>query len=96
MKIKSKAIELVKEALEKKGWNQKELAERAELSGPTISRCLTGDLLISRDVAEKLAAVLDLDRKKLVELALLDRIQSIQEEYGDYPEVQKRLELSLR
>ena len=94
-KMESEAIKLVKDALMKKGWNQKELAEKAKLSGPTISRCLTGDLLISREVAEKLAGVLDLDREKLVELAVLDRIQSMQEEYREYPEVQKRLGLCL-
>lgn len=92
----SEAIKLVKVSLQRKGWNQKELAQQSRLSGPTISRCLSGDLLISRDVAEKLARVLDIDRRKLVELALLDRIQSIREEYRDYPEVQRRLELSLQ
>jgi len=91
----SEAIKLVKTALGKKGWNQKELAIQTELSGPTISRCLTGDLLISRGVAEKLADVLGIDKKKLVELALLDRIQSIRDEYKNYPEVQRRLSLCL-
>lgn len=91
----SEAIKLVKMSLQRKGWNQKELAQRSRLSGPTISRCLSGDLLISREVAEKLAEVLDLDRKKLVELAVLDRIQFMMNEYREYPEVQKRLELSL-
>ena len=91
----SEAIKLVKISLQRKGWNQKELAQRSRLSGPTISRCLSGDLLISREVAEKLAEVLDLDRKRLVELAVLDRIQFMMNEYREYPEVQKRLELSL-
>lgn len=95
MKVESEAIKVVKEALDKKGWNQKELAERSKLSGPTISRCLTGDLLISRDVAERLADVLRIDKEKLVELSLKDRIKSISEEYTDYPEVQRRLELCL-
>ena len=95
-RMQSEAIRLVKTALQRKGWNQKELAQRSRLSGPTISRCLSGDLLISREVAEKLAKVLDLDRKMLVELALLDRIQFIMNEYGEYPEVQKRLELCLQ
>lgn len=95
VKKESEAVKLVKEALGRKGWNQKELAERTKLSGPTISRCLTGDLLISKDVAERLAEQLGLDKKKLVELAVMDRIQSLREEYEDYPEVQRRLELSL-
>ncbi len=95
MKEESEAVRLVREALSKKGWNQKELARRAKLSGPTISRCLTGDLLISKDVAERLADELGLDRKKLVELAVIDRIQFMRAEYVEYPEIQQRLALCL-
>ena len=94
--MRSEAIKLVKLSMQRRGWNQKELARKSRLSGPTISRCLSGDLLISREVAEKLAEVLDLDRKKLVELALMDRIQFIISEYREYPEVQKRLEICLQ
>lgn len=91
----SKAIKLIKKALSSNGWNQKKLAEEAGLSDSTISRCLRGDLLISKNVAERIADTLSLDKSKLVEAALLDKLRTLRGDFEDYPSAQNRLDKSL-
>lgn len=89
---KSEAVRVVQEALDRKGWRQKDLSERAKLSRPTVSQVLSGNMLMSRRVAEALAEALGLAKDNLVELATMDRVRQMVEEYEDYPEVQARLE----
>lgn len=89
---KSEAVRLVREAMDRKRWNQKRLSDRSGLSKPTISQILSEKMLMSKRVAEVLADCLGLDVDKLVELATVDRIRQMLSEYEGYPEVQARLE----
>ena len=53
------------------GVTQKELSERAGLLQPTVSRLVSGNLLMSRDMAARILDVLDPARATITELQLL-------------------------
>jgi len=92
---RSKAIETIKATMFSKEISQKELAGLAGISEPTVSRCLSGELLISKEVAEAIAPALGIDRATLVELAFLDRLERLKPEYEGYSRVQLRLDIAV-
>lgn len=60
---------LLQEELERRGWNQSDLARATKLPRYTISRLIRGKVLASEDVANRIALALDLDPKALSNLS---------------------------
>ena len=56
--------DIVKEALEKKGWNQAELAQKTEISPTSIHRYVHGYTLPNRARRERIFAALDITIQK--------------------------------
>ena len=55
------SIEIVREAMTRRGWSAAELARRARLEPSTVSRVLSGDRRLVRETAARLCAALELD-----------------------------------
>lgn len=58
-------IENVKAALVHKGWSQRELARQSDLHWQTVHRILSGGMMPSIDVCERIAVALDLRPEKI-------------------------------
>lgn len=69
MKALTPIGEWIQEKCERLGLTQAELAERAGVSEPTISRLISGDRRIGKDVARKLAAALGVKPEEVFKAA---------------------------
>ncbi|KEO81586.1 helix-turn-helix domain-containing protein [Tumebacillus flagellatus] len=72
----NKLGEKIKACREAKGWNQKELAERADVSPATVSAVENGRFVPSPDVVHRIAAELGVKFYELAELLLPARVDT--------------------
>jgi PAS domain S-box-containing protein len=86
---------LIAEERSAKGWTQKELAGRIGVSTALVGRWETGDVIVTRRNAERVAEVLGIDKETVVTKAFVESMaetrrkdhRRIQREYANYPQV---------
>ena len=86
---------LIAEGRSAKGWTQKELAGRIGVSTALVGRWETGDVIVTRRNAERVAEVLGIDKETVVTKAFVENMaetrrrnhRRIQGEYANYPRV---------
>ena len=88
LKSKGKLSKILQAEVTKQDLRHKDVAEMTGIAQSTVSRCLSGDMPISKEHAELMSDALGLDKEWIVTLALGEKeVAEIIERYSDYPSI---------
>lgn len=92
VKRKSRLSTILQAEATRQGLRHRDVAEQTGIAQSTISRCLSGDMPISLENAEKIANALKLDQEWVVAIAFGEKeLKELIEQYKNYPSIQSYL-----
>lgn len=88
LKKKTRLSQILQAEATSSNLRHSDLAEMTGIAQSTVSRCLSGDMPVSKENAEKLARALGLDIEWVVCLAFAEKeLAELLEKYSDYPTI---------